>query len=160
MLESKYGGIGEIGRRGGFRSHSFLGAGSSPVSRITKLMPQLDVLTYFSQFVYLLISFIAVYVFIHSTVIPKIVSAQKLRQKVNSVSRLTAKLNAAPVPISYGLIVGTNHSVDDLRSSKWYSSTSPRAAWPTCARALQIAAAQSIKKRFCGLIFLRTRPTL
>ena len=110
-------------------------------------MPQLDVLTYFSQFIYLLISFIAVYVFIHITVIPKIVSAQKLRQKVNSVSSLTEKLHAAALP-SYD-------SVSGLRSSKWHGSTKPRAAWPRCARMQQIAAAQGFKKRLCGLILLR-----
>ena len=126
-----------------------LGAGSSPVSRILKPMPQLDVLTYFSQFVYLLISFIAVYMFLLNTVIPKIVSAQKLRQKVNSVSRLTEKLNDA---FLHG---DPYHSVESLRSSKWHDSTKPSAAWLISARALQIATTLGFKKRLCGLVLAR-----
>lgn len=109
-------------------------------------MPQLDALTYFSQFIYLLISFIAAYVFILNAVIPKVVSAQKLRQKVNSVSSLTAKLNDAY------LSGDPYHNVRSLRSSKWYDSTKPSDAWHTSARALQIATTLGFKKRLCGTL--------
>jgi hypothetical protein len=113
-------------------------------------MPQLDALTYFSQFIYLLISFIAVYIFILNTIIPKIVSAQKIRQKVNSVANLNSKLNAAY------LSGGPCHSVKSLRSSKWYDSTKPCGAWITSARALQIATTLGFKKRLCGLTLARS----
>ena len=120
------------------------------MSRILKPMPQLDTLTYFSQFIYLLISFIAVYVFLLNTVIPKIVSAQKLRQKMNSVSSLTAKLHAA------AHAGDPTHSVKSLRSSKWYDSTTPSVTWHVSARALQIAATLGFKKRLCRLQLART----
>nr|YP_010003055.1 ATP synthase FO subunit 8 [Ulva sp. TM637]AZP40084.1 ATP synthase FO subunit 8 [Ulva sp. TM637] len=55
-------------------------------------MPQLDALTYFSQYVYLLITFSAVYYYVLYFIIPKIVSTLKIRQKLNS---LTAQLRQA-----------------------------------------------------------------
>ncbi len=54
-------------------------------------MPQLDILTYFSQFVYLLISFITIYYFVIVFIIPNTVTATKLRAKFNSTTRETAK---------------------------------------------------------------------
>ena len=50
-------------------------------------MPQLDALTYFSQYVYLLITFIAVYYFVLSFIIPKILCTFKIRQKLNSLNQ-------------------------------------------------------------------------
>nr|YP_010021554.1 ATP synthase FO subunit 8 [Ulva rigida]QOL10395.1 ATP synthase FO subunit 8 [Ulva rigida] len=47
-------------------------------------MPQLDALTYFSQYVYLFITFSAVYYYVLHFIIPKIVSTLKIRQKLNS----------------------------------------------------------------------------
>nr|WVH39682.1 ATP synthase FO subunit 8 [Ulva dactylifera] len=47
-------------------------------------MPQLDALTYFSQYIYLLITFSAVYYYVLYFIIPKIVSTLKIRQKLNS----------------------------------------------------------------------------
>nr|YP_010021529.1 ATP synthase FO subunit 8 [Ulva sp. A AF-2021]QOL10370.1 ATP synthase FO subunit 8 [Ulva sp. A AF-2021] len=49
-------------------------------------MPQLDALTYFSQYVYLLITFSAVYYYVLYFIIPKIVSTLKIRQKLNSLT--------------------------------------------------------------------------
>ena len=49
-------------------------------------MPQLDALTYFSQYIYLLITFSAVYYYVLYFIIPKIVSALKIRQKLNSLN--------------------------------------------------------------------------
>nr|YP_010003131.1 ATP synthase FO subunit 8 [Ulva torta]AZP40243.1 ATP synthase FO subunit 8 [Ulva torta] len=49
-------------------------------------MPQLDALTYFSQYVYLLITFSAVYYYVLYFIIPKIVSTLKIRQKLNSLA--------------------------------------------------------------------------
>ena len=49
-------------------------------------MPQLDALTYFSQYVYLFITFSAVYYYVLYFIIPKIVSTLKIRQKLNSLA--------------------------------------------------------------------------
>nr|BBE20973.1 ATP synthase F0 subunit 8 [Ulva ohnoi] len=49
-------------------------------------MPQLDALTYFSQYIYLLITFSAVYYYVLYFIIPKIVSTLKIRQKLNSLT--------------------------------------------------------------------------
>ena len=90
--------IGGSGRRGGFRNHSIQGAGSSPVFRKKKInhiiqMPQLDALTYFSQYVYLFITFSAVYYYVLYFIIPKIVSTLKIRQKLNSLAISQAENN-------------------------------------------------------------------
>lgn len=47
-------------------------------------MPQLDTLSYFSQFVFLLISFLFIYYFVVTLIIPNTVTAGKLRAKFNS----------------------------------------------------------------------------
>lgn len=49
-------------------------------------MPQLDIVTYFSQFIYLLISFITIYYFVIVFIIPNTVTASKLRAKFNSTT--------------------------------------------------------------------------
>ena len=110
-------------------------------------MPQLDALTYFSQFVYLLISFIAVYLFVLNTVIPKVHSALKLRQKVNTVARLTKTLESIlPVDDCGGPFVRS------LRSSKWCDSTKYDVVRPSSARALQMATTLILKKQQCGFV--------
>jgi hypothetical protein len=47
-------------------------------------MPQLDTLTYFSQYVWLVITFASVYYFVIDLIIPSTASALKLRSKLNS----------------------------------------------------------------------------
>lgn len=47
-------------------------------------MPQLDILSYFSQFVFLLFSFLITYYFIITYVIPSTITAAKLRAKFNT----------------------------------------------------------------------------
>jgi hypothetical protein len=47
-------------------------------------MPQLDTLTYFSQYVWLVITFASVYYFVIEFIIPSTASALKLRSKLNS----------------------------------------------------------------------------
>jgi len=56
-------------------------------------MPQLDALTYFSQYVYLFITFSAVYYYVLYFIIPKIVSTLKIRQKLNSLAISQAENN-------------------------------------------------------------------
>lgn len=55
-------------------------------------MPQLDILSYFSQFVFLLFSFIAIYYFVITFIIPSAITASKLRAKFNSTT-LRSKTN-------------------------------------------------------------------
>jgi len=55
-------------------------------------MPQLDVLTYFTQFFYLLISFLTTYLYANLKILPSVVSVFKLRQKLNSIAFATSKL--------------------------------------------------------------------
>lgn len=50
-------------------------------------MPQLDTLTYFSQYVYLFSAFVAVYYFVLKFIIPYIVCTFKIRQKLNSLNQ-------------------------------------------------------------------------
>jgi hypothetical protein len=57
-------------------------------------MPQLDSLTYCAQFVYLLISFIGVYILTLQWIIPSVATTQKLRQKLNTVALLDSKLDS------------------------------------------------------------------
>ena len=47
-------------------------------------MPQLDNVTYFSQFVFLLLSFLTVYYFVITNIMPATLTAHKLRAKFNS----------------------------------------------------------------------------
>jgi len=54
-------------------------------------MPQLDSLTYFSQFFYLLVSFIGVYILTLRLIIPGLAATEKLRQKLNTVALLAEK---------------------------------------------------------------------
>lgn len=52
-------------------------------------MPQLDSLSYFSQFVYLLISFLFCYYFVVTFIIPSTLTADKLRAKFRVLSQLS-----------------------------------------------------------------------
>lgn len=138
--------IGGIGRRGGFRHHSHKGAGSSPVFRTFNIMPQLDALTYFSQFVYLLISFAAVYAFALNFIIPKVVAALKLRQKLNSIAQVTSKLAHSDEQHN-ATLYGTH---ENLLTSNWYACAKLSKTWPTCARILQMGNTLRLKKLFCN----------
>jgi F0F1-type ATP synthase membrane subunit b/b' len=55
-------------------------------------MPQLDTLTYFSQYVWLVITFASVYYFAIEFIIPSTASALKLRSKLNSSKLLNPTL--------------------------------------------------------------------
>lgn len=47
-------------------------------------MPQLDTLSYFSQFIFLLLSFLSIYYFVITFIIPSTLTADKLRAKFNN----------------------------------------------------------------------------
>lgn len=118
-------------------------------------MPQLDTLTYFSQWWYLLLCFGAAQM-ITLGAITQVVAAQKLRQKLNSLADLTAKLDrsdACDPVLAVGFFNPHTHlenTVESLQSSKWQGSVKPGSQWPMSARALQICHTLSFKKRFCA----------
>lgn len=110
-------------------------------------MPQLDALTYFTQYVYLLISFVAAYAFVLNSIIPKVVSAQKLRQKLNSVAVVSDKLGHDESPHNATLYAAH----ENLLSANWYANAKLSKPWPTCARMLQMGQTLRLKKLFCSL---------
>ena len=114
--------------------------------RITFSMPQLDALTYFSQFIYLLISFAAVYALTLNTILPSVVSATKLRQKLNSIARVGGKLAFSNAPDNASL----SAQYDSLLSSNWYAGAKMSKSWPNCARMLQMGQTLRLKKLFCS----------
>lgn len=110
-------------------------------------MPQLDALTYFSQYVYLLFSFVAVYALTLNTILPNVVCVSKLRQKLNSVARVGSKLALSDEPHNASLIAAH----DNLLSANWYASAKLSKMWPSCVRMLQIGQTLRLKKLFCSL---------
>ena len=56
-------------------------------------MPQLDILSYFSQFVFLLFTFIAIYYFVITFIMPSTIAASKLRAKFNSTTSQSRAAN-------------------------------------------------------------------
>lgn len=126
-------------------------------------MPQLDALTYFSQYVYLLITFVSVYVFVLHFIIPKVASTLKLRQKLNSINLLTTKLQHSPglrfqtqtepqAPANAALFA----QYGDLLANNWKVAASihesseagqQTANWLVSTRALQLNDALRLKKR-------------
>ena len=120
-------------------------------------MPQLDALTYFSQYVYLLISFIGTYVLVTTFVVPNLVSLLKLRQKLNSLSSLAETLKDASAP---GTEVRTlDGYVDRLASESWYDDVqkSSRRAWSHAGSLMQLTACMRLKKLLVGSTLLPYR---
>jgi hypothetical protein len=64
--------------------HGFESPGSIQKKNFKTHMPQLDTLTYFSQYVWLVITFASVYYVVIVFIIPSTASALKLRSKLNS----------------------------------------------------------------------------
>lgn len=65
-------------------------------------MPQLDTLSYFPQFIFLLISFLSIYYLVVTFILPNTISAGKLRAKFNSQSEKNSD--------SFGLAETSNQS--------------------------------------------------
>ena len=110
-------------------------------------MPQLDALTYFSQFIYLVLSFVGVYGLALQFIIPKVVSAQKLRQKLNSVAELTAKLNQGAQ--DFKPVINDDdvtYVYEGLASENLSSYATPRKPWLICSRMTQLCAGFNQKK--------------
>lgn len=106
-------------------------------------MPQLDVFPYFSQFVYFLISFIAVYVLSLTIVLPQLVAILKIRQKLNSLVRLSSKLALADKDTYIWM------AEDKLITTNWYNRCKLTKMWILSARMQQIAEIMRLKKLDC-----------
>nr|YP_009546834.1 ATP synthase FO subunit 8 [Ulva expansa]AYO97756.1 ATP synthase FO subunit 8 [Ulva expansa]AYP41034.1 ATP synthase FO subunit 8 [Ulva expansa] len=148
-------------------------------------MPQLDALTYFSQYVYLFITFSAVYYYVLHFIIPKIVSTLKIRQKLNSLNlnqaesyQSTARSNQQRgdsdstqllevlnqhYKQSSGLIETSNATLqyNHLLNQAWLANTSQASAaesankWLDSTVALQLAHNLRLKKLLCDHIVRR-----
>lgn len=58
---------------------------------LSYVMPQLDALTYFSQYIWLIVTFGTTYAFVIHFIIPSLASTLKLRAKLNSSNTLKPK---------------------------------------------------------------------
>jgi len=109
-------------------------------------MPQLDVLTYGSQFIYLVISFVAVYMLTLRLIIPSLVAVQKLRQKLNTVASLTSKLNRSSEAFSPVFDDDLYYAYIGLANENLSHYAKPQKPWLMCKRMAQICQAQYQKK--------------
>jgi Plant ATP synthase F0 len=110
-------------------------------------MPQLDVLTYFTQFVYLLLSFVGAYIFALNFLLPRVLGAIKLRQKLNSISQATSKLEHSDADGHNATLYAAH---DNLLSANYYACSKLSKSWPTCAMILQMSLTLKLKKLFCN----------
>ena len=128
-------------------------------------MPQLDALTYISQFVYLCITFGLSYTFALNFVIPRLVSILKLRQKLNTIAQVSYKLdrserndheslprgNATTVSGFQQQAFSVHDVVQDLGQRKWYARSQRSKLWPISASALVIMSTLKLKKILCNV---------
>jgi ABC-type uncharacterized transport system YnjBCD substrate-binding protein len=114
-------------------------------------MPQLDALTYFSQYIYLLISFVAVYIFVLNFIMPKVVSTLKLRQKLNSLNLLSNKLNQPSLQVYERSKLQTLFThYDQLLNHNWKTNTTKQKNdMLQSVRAMQFCMTFRLKKLFC-----------
>ena len=132
-------------------------------------MPQLDTLTYLTQYVYLLITFVAVYFFVLSFIIPKTLSSLKVRQKLNSLnttdpvdgvnkvkaidSREKSASSSAAEPIliflQYNSLLNNNWAAETAKTGQGADSLLKLSRWLISVRALQLAQVMRLKKLLC-----------
>lgn len=108
-------------------------------------MPQLDTLTYFSQYAYLMISFLGTYVLTLNFILPGLTALTKLRQKLNSLSTLASDLDA-PGDGSQGPTEAVPTS--RLAAGSWYDAVqkSSRRPWPMSCATMMVAATVRTRK--------------
>lgn len=128
-------------------------------------MPQLDTLTYLTQYIYLLISFVAVYFFVLSFIIPKTLCSLKVRQKLNSLnttgingdkkvraidSNSNSSLNSESIIIflQYNDLLNSNWAVETAKTGS-AESLLKLSQWLISVRALQLAQVMRLKKLLC-----------
>jgi Plant ATP synthase F0 len=76
-------------------------------------MPQLDILSYFSQFIFLLASFLSIYYFVITYILPSTLTAGKLRAKFNSHLANSLDDLSTPADLEKQIQVSES-SLDDL----------------------------------------------
>lgn len=108
-------------------------------------MPQLDYFCYFSQFIYLLISFIGVYVLSLTIVLPQLVAIVKLRQKLNSLVQLSSNLSKGDKDKEALLRIAR----EKLIRTNWHNRSKCTKMWIISSRMLQIAETMRLKKIDC-----------
>ena len=120
-------------------------------------MPQLDALTYFSQYVYLLISFVGTYVLVTTFVIPNLVALLKLRQKLNSLTSLTGSLTGGSVSVAE--TCAPDDYAERLASESWYGDVQKgsQRVWPHAGSLMQLTACARLKKLLVGAVLLPYR---
>ena len=126
-------------------------------------MPQLDPLAYFHQYVYLLMTFVAVYFFVLSYIIPKVVSTLKIRRKLNSIHLLTNKIGQPTLQLDSSNLQQSLVTMDTLFLQydhlllvNWKSAaTKGNNNWLQSTRALQLSQTFRLKKLFLDNIVRR-----
>jgi hypothetical protein len=112
-------------------------------------MPQLDTLTYLTQYVFLLITFVGTYFFVLSFIIPKTLCAFKIRQKLNSlnieVDLIDASKQSTSTFLQYNELINSNWRVETAKISRSLLG----GGWLASARALQLTQIIRLKKLLC-----------
>ena len=112
-------------------------------------MPQLDTLTYLTQYVFLLTTFVGAYFFVLSFIIPKTLCAFKVRQKLNSlnvdVDVANANRESASIFLQYNELINSNWRVETAK----IGPTLLGSRWLISARALQLTQVMRLKKLLC-----------
>lgn len=125
-------------------------------------MPQLDTLTYLTQYIYLLSTFVAVYCFVLSFIIPKTLCSLKVRQKLNSLNSVNLAdgdkkamdLHEKEADSSTIIFLQYNN----LLNNNWATETATEQGaesllklgqWLISVRALQLAQVVRLKKLLC-----------
>ena len=119
-------------------------------------MPQLDTLTYFSQYAYLAISFIGTYVLVLTLIVPNLVALLKLRQKLNSLSSLSASLGEAhrQAPLAGDAGTESYATHQRLAGESWYDALqkSRGRTWSYTSALMQTAACVRLKKTLAKVV--------
>jgi hypothetical protein len=113
-------------------------------------MPQLDSLTYCAQFVYLLVSFIGVYILTLHSIIPAVAATEKLRQKLNTVAVLVDKCDNALISLTQN--AGVDEVVNTyelLVAGNLTHYAIPQKSWLTAVRMTQLCHTLLQKKSLC-----------
>nr|AOC61491.1 ATP synthase F0 subunit 8 [Rhexinema sarcinoideum] len=87
-------------------------------------MPQLDTLSYFTQFIYLLFSFLLTYYFVISFVLPNTVTAGKLRAKFKS--HLNSSKDSSSAIIENEKIANSQTQILDFLTFQAFKSLSQK----------------------------------
>jgi len=112
-------------------------------------MPQLDTLTYLTQYVFLLITFVGTYFFVLTFIIPNTLSAFKVRHKLNSLNIEVGLVDVSQKPtntfLQYNELINSNWRIETAKISPSFLGS----RWLISTRALQLAQVIRFKKQLC-----------